>query len=342
MDKGIAVVGSLILDKHFVMDAYPRKSTLVKVSAGEQTIGGAGNLIIDLAKLDTQLKIKVSGIVGAGTDGRFMREGFAKYGNIDVSGIKDGGDTSLTLVMDAREDKTRTFFYFPGASDTFSYEDIDWEAIDADIFQLEYLLLLAKVDAADTEYGTVGAKILHEARKRGFLTSIDVVSETGPRAATVVPPALAYTDFCTINEIEASAVTGIPVLMDGVVHEGNMVKALKCLKDMGVARWVVIHCAQASYGLDCSSGRIFKVASLDIPRSRIKGTTGAGDAFCAGILYSAYKQKSLQEALQFASAVAGCSLFESNGTDGLRCVKEVMQVYAAYKGAEPYEEIKDQ
>ena len=36
---------------------------------------------------------------------------------------------------------------------------------------------MAKVDGPDEEYGTLGARILHDARERGMKTSIDVVSE---------------------------------------------------------------------------------------------------------------------------------------------------------------------
>ena len=53
------------------------------------------------------------------------------------------------------------------------------------------------------------ARLLAHAKERGIKTSIDVVSETGERFGRLVPPALRYTDYCIINEIEASRSTGI-------------------------------------------------------------------------------------------------------------------------------------
>ena len=67
----------------------------------------------------------------------------------------------------------------------------------------------AQVGAA--EFGTVAARLLHDAQDAGFLTSIDVVSEDGDRFAEVVLPALKFTDYCLLNEFEAERTAGIPI-----------------------------------------------------------------------------------------------------------------------------------
>ena len=58
------------------------------------------------------------------------------------------------------------------------------------------------------------------------------------------------------------------------------------------------------------------VPSVDIPRSLIKGSVGAGDAFCAGMLYSLYKEFDPEYSLRVAGAAAGCNLTEKNSIDG--------------------------
>lgn len=339
MKKGITVAGSLILDKHFSMNSFPEKSTLSTIDIGEVSVGGCGNLILDLAKLDDLLPIKVCGMIGDGNDGKKILDTFDNYPNIDTTTVVKKFNTSITLVMDAEDDKSRTFFYYPGSSDKFSYDDICWGKINSDIFQLEYLLLLGKMDALDDEYGTVAAKTLHEAKSRGCLTSVDVVSEKGPRAAKLVPYSLKYTDYCTINEIEAQEITGIKIIENGEIDDLKILEALKVLKNMGVSTWVIIHNSKNCFGLDCKTDEIYKVASIDIPRDLIVGTTGAGDAFCSGILYSLYNSKPILEALKFASATAGCSLFAKDGSSGLCDFKNVWKIYEKYKNEVEYEKI---
>ena len=48
-----------------------------------------------------------------------------------------------------------------------------------------------------------------QVQQRGIKTSIDVVSEASDRFTRLVPPALKYTDYCIINELEAGQSTGV-------------------------------------------------------------------------------------------------------------------------------------
>ncbi len=48
-------------------------------------------------------------------------------------------------------------------------------------------------------------------------TSVDMVSEEGNRYQKVVWPALKYTDYCVVNEVEGTGVTGIQLYdKDGI------------------------------------------------------------------------------------------------------------------------------
>ena len=205
--------------------------------------------------------------------------------------------------------------------------------MDADIFQLEYLLLLDKLDAKDEEYGTVAAHVLHEAQKRGFITSIDTVSEKSNRPRDLIPFALKYTNICCINEREIAAITGFGVIdNDAVINEEEMILAMQKLKDYGVSFWVVVHCKKCAYGLDCRTNDMYKTTSFEIPKNQIKGTTGAGDAFCAGLIYAFYQGKALQDAMIFASMVAGSSLFAKNGYDGVSSVDQIKAIACTFEG----------
>lgn len=327
MEKtGIAVAGCLIADLFYEIDTYPRQGLLTNIRATHGSVGGTGNLIVDLARLDADLPVRVSALVGEDDSGEMIRRTLAQYPNIDLSNLTRRGQSSVDHVMEPMDTKQRTFFYHAGASDIYDESYIDWDAVDAKIFHLEYLLLMAKVDAPDPEFGTHGARILHDARARGMLTSVDMVSEQSERVPAVVQAALRYVDYCTINEVEAEAVTGITV-----TDEASAKRALEALRGYGVSRWAVIHCPACGYGFDCVTGEFFCVPSLRLPEGFIQGTTGAGDAYCSGILYGAYTGMELPRAMGFAAAAAACSLSGANGTEGMRSASLVWDVYRRYQ-----------
>ena len=327
MKKGIAVAGTLIADTFYGIDTYPREGMLVSVRDVNHYVGGTGNIIMDLAKIDPEMPVKVSAIIGTDERGKLIKDTLGRFPNVSMANVTEEGESSYTLVMNAKDTKQRTFFTGSAAGDTFCEDYIDWEKIDADIFQLEYLLLMKTVDGPDEEYITHGARILHDAKEHGMKTSIDVVSEEGERGRKVVAAALPYVDYCCLNEMETMTATGLPLVKDGAIDEAVVLDALKAMADMGVSTWVVIHSPKMNYGYDCESGEMVKVESLHLPDGYIVGTNGAGDAYCAGILYGAYVGYNLQRSMEFAAASAACSLSQYNGTDGMREAEEVWKLH---------------
>ena len=88
-----------------------------------------------------------------------------------------------------------------------------------------------------------------------------------------------------------------------------------------------------SFVLDVESGSLTEVPSLKIPKEEIKGSVGAGDAFCAGCLYGLYHDYGDKQLLEFASAAAACNLFEANSVDGMRTKNEIMNIAQKYERA---------
>lgn len=329
--RGIVIAGSLIADVFYKIDTYPKEGRLTAVRETTGHVGGSGNLILDLAKIDPELPVEVSAIVGNDERGEMLIRKLSHFSNIDLSHVIKKNETSVTIVMNSQDTKQRTFFFIPAASDQFELSCIDWENINAKIFHLEYLLLMEKVDAPDEIYGTHGARILYEAKKRGMETSIDMVSEQSTCAGRIISSALRYTDYCAINEVEAEAVTGIDLTSSVGALEAGAEKALWRLREMGVGKWIVIHSPGYSYGLDCEKEEVHAAPSLKLPDGYIKGTTGAGDAFCSGILYGAYRGDRLENAMKLAAACAACSLSEENGTDGMRKYQDVLKLSEQYE-----------
>jgi len=325
--KGICVAGNMSVDILYSVRGLPQSGELTTIHDVKRSTGGAlCNVIGDLAIMDCALPLTALGRVGADAEGDFVLETLRPHKNINLSMIKREGKTSFTAVMADEISRERTFFHYRGANAAFCEDDIDWDKIPSALLHIGYILLLDALDEEDAEYGTKMARLLCHARERGIRTSLDVVSEAGDRFKRLVPPALKYADYCVINEIEAEKVTGLKLRdEDGVLIKPNIPKALEAIRNFGVSGWAVIHCPEGGYGLDEKSAYAESPA-IDLPVSAIKGKVGAGDAFCAGTLYTASQNGSLAEGLELGNAAAAASLMKSGAVEGMLKVEELKKL----------------
>ena len=333
MRKGICCAGNMIVDITYPIETWPKQNELTHITEGitNSTGGCVCNTITDLARLDPQLHLVASGFAGHDAEGDFILREMGKYPNIDLSMVKRDGRTSFTAVMSNNQTKERTFFQHAGANAYYGEDHIDWEKLDVKLLHVGYILLLPALDAPDDTYGTKMARLLHRAQKLGIQTSIDVVSESGDRFAKLVTPALKYADYCVINELEAQQTTGICLRNeDGSLNRENLPEALAALKALGVSRWAVIHCPELGCGID-ETGAYHAVESLKLPKGYIQGTVGAGDAFCAGVLYAAEKDWSMPQALKLGACTAAASLRSVSASDGVATAEEVLKLYDQYQ-----------
>ena len=307
--KGIAVAGNMIVDMLYPIDGFPKPGELTTITADatRSTGGCLCNDILDLATLDPELPLTALGRVGEDEAGDFVLEKLRERPNISLEQIRRQGTTSYTLVMADEVSKQRSFYQCRGANADFCEADIDWDSLDVDMLHIGYILLLDALDAPDGEYGTKMARLLHSARQRGIKTSIDVVTEASERFGRIVSPALRYTDYCIINEVEAQATTGVRLTReDGLLRREALPEALGRLKELGVSTWAVIHSPEGGFGLDENNAYV-EVPSLKLPQGYIKGSVGAGDAFCSGVLYAAWKGLPLAQAIELGTASAASS-----------------------------------
>ena len=327
--KGIAVAGNMIVDMLYPIDGFPKPGELTTITADatRSTGGCLCNDILDLAALDPELPLTALGRVGEDEAGDFVLEKLRERPNISLAQIRRQGTTSYTLVMADEVSKQRSFYQCRGANADFCEADIDWDRLDVDMLHIGYILLLDALDAPDGEYGTKMARLLHTARQRGIKTSIDVVTEASERFGRIVTPALRYADYCVINEVEAQATTGVRLTDEsGLLRREALPEALGRLKELGVSTWAVIHSPEGGFGLDENNAYV-EVPSLKLPQGYIKGSVGAGDAFCSGVLYAAWKGLPLAQAIELGTASAACSLSQPGATEGMRSCAEALRLY---------------
>ena len=309
--NGIAVAGTVIVDKINEISAYPAVGELTQIRSIQNAIGGCvPNVAIDLKKIAPQLSIRAIGCVGDDGEGAFVTDTLTSAG-LDISGleVREGEKTSFTDVMSIPGGQ-RTFFTYPGASANFGVEDIDFDSLDSKIFHLGYFLLLQKVDDGD------GLKILQKALENGMETSIDLVSENSDRYGLVLP-CLPYTDYLIINEMEAGKLAG----MDA--SDENLPAIAQKLKQLGVRKKVIIHKPDRS--VCCSDAGVSVLGSYILPDGYIQGTTGAGDAFCAGALIGIYNGWGDTQIMEFASGCAVMALGSADATSGMKTEAEIKE-----------------
>jgi sugar/nucleoside kinase (ribokinase family) len=329
--RGIIAGGNWIVDRLKFIDTYPPQDTLANILSEAVANGGSPfNLLLDLAKLGTGLPLAAIGLHGDDPDGEWIREQCAAYG-IDSRQLRKvpGARTSYTDVMTVRATGRRTFFHQRGANALLDDSHFDFSLTNARHFHLGYLLLLDTLDRPDSRFGTVAARTLSRARDAGLKTSIDVVSEDSQRFSRVVLPALAYVDYCVLNEIELERTTGLAVRSRGVVDLGAVERAARRLLEAGVRGSVVVHFAEGACAIR-RDGEVHRQGSLLVPQEKIVSAVGAGDAFAAGLLYALHEDAPMQVALHHGVCVAAASLLAAGASDGVVALQECLALRDQY------------
>jgi sugar/nucleoside kinase (ribokinase family) len=315
---GILAAGNLIVDHVKVVDKWPSEGMLSNVLHEERSTGGGpSNVLIDLAKMEVDIPLFVAGIVGADPDGEYVKKRLTSF-KIDTSQIRvtNEASTSFTDVMSDASTGRRTFFHYRGANRLLNEEHLKDLRSNARIFHLAYLLLLDALDQADTELGVVAARVLSQKRAQGYLVSVDVVSESTEGFQRVVTPCLKYIDYLILNEIEAGRSSGLQIReADDNLNVDNLKKAGHILLEGGVQKLVAIHFPEGCYALTSTREEHYQ-PSFVVSNSEMKGSVGAGDAFCAGLLYGLHEGLDLAVALNLAHASARFNLTSPTCSDG--------------------------
>jgi sugar/nucleoside kinase (ribokinase family) len=325
--NGITGAGSFIIDHVKTVDLWPEEGMLSLISEEKTASGGcAYNVLKDLAILKTGLPLYGIGLTSTDEDGRYILEDMKKHG-IDASMMQeiDNVKTSYTDVITVKDTGNRTFFHNKGTNRYLDIDHFDFSKIVSRIFHIGYILLLDALDGPDPEYGTRMARLLKMAKDIGLKTSVDVVSESSYRFNKVVLPALQYTDYLIFNEIEAGRTTGYEIReSSGSLNADNLKQALNMLVARGDTELVCIHFPEGAYASYRRSEPHF-VPSYELPPEYVAGTAGAGDAFCAGMLFGMHENWELDRAMRFANAMAGICLSDITTSDGMKDMNETVR-----------------
>jgi sugar/nucleoside kinase (ribokinase family) len=141
---------------------------------------------------------------------------------------------------------------------------------------------------------------------------------------------LKYTDYCIVNDWEAEKLTGIPLRAGGKLLPENLSKIGATISGFGVRELVVVHFPEGGY-LRSKDGVELLQPSLDLPDHYIVGSTGAGDSFCAGILYGLHQGWSHAKTLLFANCAGGMNLSHLTTTGGIKSWQEILRMEERFR-----------
>ena len=317
---GLLAGGNWIVDQVKLIDVYPQPEQLGNIRGQSQGTGGAPyNVLVSLARSGAPFPLLAAGMVGEDASGELIR-GTCRQFRIDARhlGSTPKAPTSYTDVMTEIGHGRRTFFHARGANALWRGADLDFGHLRPRIFHLGYLLLLDALDEPDPKFGTKAARLLASAQAAGVRTSVDVVSEDSDRFARIVNPALKHVDYCILNEIEAGKTTGFKTRQpDGQLDAVAVRHAAGALLQQGVRELVVIHFQEGAFART-RKGEDFWQSSLKLPADYIAGTAGAGDAFCAGVLWGLHENWELPRCLLTGVCIAAASLSDATCTAGIK------------------------
>jgi len=329
--RGIACAGNWIIDHIFICDRWPQEETLANILGEDRGTGGAPyNCLLDLARFGPSrpdaepIPLEAIGLTGDDADGEAIRRDCAEHG-IDTSALATapGVPTSYTNVMVVEATGRRTFFHNRGANARFGPEHVPVDRLRARLFHLGYLLLLDRMDEPDPEFGTVAARLLARVQEAGIETSIDVVSEDSDRFPRIVRPALRHCDYAILNELEAGRTTGHDLRPGGRPDPQAIRASAEALLALGVSRFVCIHMPEGGYVRTVEGEEVWQPA-LALPDGYIQGAAGAGDAFCAGVLYGIHEGWPIAESLRLAVCAAAKSLSRPGCTEACTTLAETL------------------
>ena len=129
-----------------------------------------------------------------------------------------------------------------------------------------------------------------------------------------------------LNEIEAGRTAGYEVReRSGELSFENLKKTLKKLIESGESELVCIHFPEGAYAVQKGEKPHFVPSHL-CPEGFIASTVGAGDAFCAGMLFGIHEGWELDRTMRFANAMAAMCLTDMTTSGGMKSMEDTLKL----------------
>jgi len=304
--KRFCVIGSLNVDLVVTTDRLPRTGeTVIAKDFQINPAGGKGaNQAVGLARLGAE--VSLVGKIGDRFHGPEYLERL-KEAKVDCQlvDVEPGYPGVATIGVDEKGENS--ILVYPGANQKLDthYIDREWEKIVAhDIFLLQLEIPIETVIYTVTRLREAGKTIILD-----------------PAPAQLLPDSLiSAVDYLTPNLIELESLTKLP--FDG---EDEIIIAAAQLIDRGAKKVITKAGPSGAYITNSNSTRnraAFQVDVLD--------TTGAGDAFNAGLAVALARNETIDDAVRFANAAAALSITGAGAQSAMPTLDETEALLATH------------
>ena len=272
--------------------------------------GHPANIAVDLVKLGVNSsEIGVSGAVGNDIFGKFIEQTLRSYGlKLYIERIEASTNKNVILVVKGED---RRFHVELGASRLLSPQTV-LRLLKETQPHIFYLAsgILDKIDEKIEE-------IFRKAEETGALTFADIVTPHRKQWSYIIP-ALKHVHIFHCNEAEAKALT----------NAQSLGQAIRRVLDWGVKLVLVTRGNEGAVAATKHLKIIQRGCSVEVV-----DPTGAGDAFCAGVIHELLRQKTgieeltsqeaeqLAKMLLYAQAVGASACTAPGTTEGVSSQK---------------------
>jgi sugar/nucleoside kinase (ribokinase family) len=255
-------------------------------------VGGAGANAA-LASVEAGMEARLIGCIGEDQLGDWMRAQLGPAGLADELVVIAGQASGLTVALESPA-RDRTFLTYLGVNARWEPAMIPDDALTCEN------LLLCDYFVAPPLRGEAARRLLDTARARGGRTFFDTTwdpegfsSETRAEVLGLLPSV----DVFLPNEVEAHAIAG-PEGVAGDADDG--LRAARALQAVS-GGWVVVKLGPRGCVAAGPDGAELAVSA---PAMTVADTTGAGDAFNAGLIGALARGADWEEALTAATRFA--------------------------------------
>ncbi|WP_124728311.1 ribokinase [Staphylospora marina] len=294
----LVVVGSINMDVVIEAIRPPRMGETVMGESVRFIPGGKGaNQAVAAARLDAD--VHMIGVVGGDPFGHTLLDSLRGSG-VDTAAVRVLDDVPSGVAGITLAGGDNSIIVVPGANGRLSPDDVaahEDRIAEADAVLLQLEIPMETVIAA-----------ARTAKRRGVRVMLN------PAPVRELPDELlALTDVICPNRIELETLTGLPA-------EGKALpKAMRQLRQRGAGQVVVTLGADGAAFLDerdhwgTEPGRSVRVVD----------TTGAGDAFHAGLAVALAEGRSLPDAVRFAVCTGSLAVTRFGAQTGMPSRREV-------------------
>jgi sugar/nucleoside kinase (ribokinase family) len=289
------------------MPALPRPGQLVAVPGMVNRPGGcAANVAIDLVKQG--IAVDIAGRIGNDAAGKMLDDSLRAQ-QVGTGRLKSTDDrpTSTTVIL-LVEGEDRRYVHAFGANRAFAASDLDREWLK----ELRLLYVGGVLAMPGLRMGEL-RDVLGFCRSRGIITVVDVVVPEGTDVLGQLDPLLPVVDYLLPNEDEAKLLT----------CRTDPREQIDAFLSRGVGTVVITRGACGAVAGDQS--HYWEIGTYS---ATVLDPSGAGDAFCSGIITGAARAWDMPQTLRYAAALGASATRAIGTTDGVFSAEEAEQFVA--------------